>query len=89
MVDPQLMTILVCPETRTPLHAADDAVIARLNREVTQGRLKNRSGRVVAGPIEGGLVREDGKYLFPVIDSIPVMLIDESIPLEGRDRSHE
>ena len=83
MVDPQLLAILVCPETRTPLHVADKALVARLNRAAAEGQLKNRAGQSVAGPIEGGLVRQDAKFLYPVIDGIPVMLIDESIPLEG------
>ena len=32
-------------------------------------------------PISEGLVREDGKILYPVDDGIPVMLIEESIEL--------
>ena len=28
-----------------------------------------------------GLVREDGDWLYPVRDDIPIMLIDEAIPL--------
>jgi uncharacterized protein YbaR (Trm112 family) len=85
MVDPQLLAILVCPETRTPLHVADEPLIARLNQEAAEGKLRNRSGQPVEGPIESGLVREDGKILYPIIDGIPVMLIDEAIPLEGGD----
>lgn len=81
-MDPQLLNILVCPETRMPLRAADDALIARLNREATAGRLRSRSGRQVEGPIDGGLIRQDGAILFPIRDGIPVMLIDEAIPLE-------
>ena len=30
-----------------------------------------------------GLVREDGKILYPVDDGIPVMLIDEAIALDA------
>jgi uncharacterized protein YbaR (Trm112 family) len=86
MVDPQLLAILVCPETRTALHVADEALVARLNREAADGRVRNRSGQLVEGPIEGGLIREDGKVLFPIIDGIPVMLIDEAIPLEIGER---
>jgi uncharacterized protein len=89
MVDPQLLAILVCPETRTPLHPADSALIARLNREAAEGTLKNRAGQSVEGPIEGGLIRQDGKLLFPIIDGIPVMLIDESIPLGAGKDNHD
>jgi len=35
----------------------------------------------VGKPIEEGLLREDGKVLYIVDDSIPVMLIEESIEL--------
>ncbi len=83
MVDPQLLNILVCPETRMPLRVADDGLIAQLNREVAAGRLRNRSGQTVEGTIEGGLIRQDGAVLFPIRDGIPVMLIDEAIPLEA------
>jgi uncharacterized protein YbaR (Trm112 family) len=31
--------------------------------------------------LEGGLVRADGKVLYPMRGEIPVMLIDEAIPL--------
>ncbi len=31
--------------------------------------------------IDGGLVREDGKCLYPIRGNIPIMLIDEAIPL--------
>jgi uncharacterized protein YbaR (Trm112 family) len=30
----------------------------------------------------GGLVRADNKILYPIREDIPVMLIDEGIPLE-------
>lgn len=82
-MDPALLATLVCPETRTRLHLADEALVARLNRERAAGSLKNRAGRVVEEPLGGGLIREDGKFLYPIIDGIPVMLIDESIPLES------
>jgi uncharacterized protein YbaR (Trm112 family) len=28
-------------------------------------------------------VRQDGQYLYPIRDDIPIMLIDEAIPLAG------
>jgi len=86
-VDPALLATLICPETRTRLHLADEALIARLNRESAAGDLKNRAGRLVEDPLEGGLIREDGKFLYPILDGIPVMLVDESIPLESPQRS--
>jgi uncharacterized protein YbaR (Trm112 family) len=82
MIDKRLLEMLVCPENRTPLHLADDSLTARINQAIAAGTLKNRTGQKVASPLEGGLVREDGALLYPVLDGIPVLLIDEAIPLE-------
>jgi uncharacterized protein len=88
MIDPQLLDILVCPETRLPLVAADAGLLARLNRLASEGQLRNRRGNLVEGPIDDGLVRKDGRLLFRVVDGIPLMLIDEAISLEGGQDSH-
>jgi uncharacterized protein YbaR (Trm112 family) len=34
-------------------------------------------------PLDGGLIRGDRKMLYPIREDIPVMLIEEGIPLEG------
>ncbi len=81
MIDPQLLEILACPEDKSPLSVAEDGVIERLNREIGAGRVKNRGGEAVTEPIEGGLIRSDGRWLYPIRDEIPVMLIEEAIPL--------
>jgi uncharacterized protein YbaR (Trm112 family) len=44
--------------------------------------LKNKGGEPVEAPLAGGLVREDNTLLYPIVDGIPVLLIDEAIPLE-------
>jgi uncharacterized protein YbaR (Trm112 family) len=81
-VNPELLEILVCPETKQPLTEADAETLARVNAEIEAGRLRNRGGDSVSKPIAEGLVREDGKVLYPVDDGIPVMLIEESLPLD-------
>lgn len=81
MVDAELVAILACPETHQPVSVADEALVQRVNQAVSAGALKNREGEAVTEPIQTGLVREDGAYLYPVRDDIPVMLIGEGIPL--------
>jgi len=81
-VSPELLEILVCPETRQAVAAADDATLAAVNRKVETGELRNRGGDPVTDRIEEGLVREDRRILYVVDDSIPVMLIEESIELD-------
>ncbi|MSR21895.1 MAG: hypothetical protein EXR91_13160 [Gemmatimonadetes bacterium] len=81
MVDQSLLDILVCPETKQPLRVADVALLERVNGSLRKGTLTNRGGQRLATPVEAGLVRSDGAVLYPVRDDIPIMLIDESIPL--------
>jgi len=80
-ISSELLEILVCPETKQPVALASADVLARLNAEVDAGRLRNRGGDTVKSRIAEGLVREDGKILYPIDDDIPVMLIEESIEL--------
>ncbi len=80
-VNPELLEILVCPETKQPVRLAPQELLDRLAREVQTGRLRTRGGDAVTRPILEGLLREDGQVLYPVDDGIPVMLIEESIQL--------
>lgn len=82
-ISQELLDILACPETKQPLTLADAALLTRLNDRIQQGQLTNRRGVAVTEPIGGGLVREDGRYLYPIRDDIPIMLIDEAIPLSA------
>ena len=52
-----------------------------LVRQRFNERLRNLGGERVTSPIAEGLVREDGRILYPIDDGIPVMLIEESIEL--------
>ena len=77
----ELLDILVCPETKQPVSPASREVLAKLADDIRAGRVRNRGGSQLGEPPTEGLVREDGKVLYPVDDDIPVMLIEESIEL--------
>jgi uncharacterized protein YbaR (Trm112 family) len=81
MIKPELLNILRCPETYQKLTLAESALIAQINDAIAAGRLRNRAGNVVSEKIDGGLAREDGKFLYPVRANLPIMLIDEAIAL--------
>jgi uncharacterized protein YbaR (Trm112 family) len=82
MIRAELLKLLVCPETRSPLIAASDELISRVNAAIAGGQVKNRADRAVQKPLSGGLVREDQAYLYPIVDEIPLLLADEAIPLQ-------
>ena len=81
MIDEDLLAILACPETKEPVALAEEELIAELNSRIVRGEIKNRAGKTVEGKIDGGLVRADGAYLYPIQDEIPILLLDEAIPL--------
>jgi uncharacterized protein YbaR (Trm112 family) len=81
MVNPEFLKILRCPETHQLIRLAEPSLVEALNRRITAGDLRNRAGQRVTERIEGGLVRSDGKCLYPIRQDTPVMLIHEAIPL--------
>ena len=83
MTDAELLKILCCPETRQPLRPADPALVQRLNEQIASGELRNRAGQPVTRKCDGGLVRQDGRFLYPICQRIPILLIHEAIPLGG------
>lgn len=87
MISKELLDLLVCPENRSPLTLADDELLAKLNRAIAAGSIKNRSGQQVSESLSGALVRQDGRMLYPIVDDIPIMLVEEAIPLEGLEAS--
>jgi uncharacterized protein YbaR (Trm112 family) len=80
-VSPELLEILVCPETKQPVALAPKALLDELNAKIAKGELRTRGGEPVKQPIAEALIREDRKILYVIDDSIPVMLVEESIEL--------
>jgi len=81
MLDTELLKILCCPETHQALRLAEPALLDHLNAQVASGSLRNRSGSEVKEKLEAGLIRADGKLLYPVRQGVPVMLVNEAIAL--------
>ena len=88
MIDKELLDIIVCPETKQDLVLAEPELIEKINLLIEKGEVINRSKQKVSEKIDGGLIQKvDRKYLYPIRDHIPILLIDESIPLEALNNS--
>jgi len=48
---------------------------------VATGSLRNAADQPVTVKLDGGLVRADGKALYPVRNNVPVLLVGEVIAL--------
>lgn len=81
-LDKDLLAILCCPETKQAVTIADAALIQQLNDAIKARRLQNIGKQTVTELVEAGLLRADAKILYPIRENIPVMLIEEGIPLE-------
>ena len=75
------LSYLVCPEDRSPLHAADKGLVVRLNAALEAGRLTNRAGKLISRTMDGEFVHGDRTIAYPIVDAIPMLVIDEGIPL--------
>ena len=82
-LDPALLEILCCPETKQAMTLLDAASLDVLNRKIADGEVQNNGGNLVKEPLDGGLIRSDKKVAYPVRETIPIMLIEEGIPLDG------
>lgn len=77
----ELLKILVCPETKQPVRLLEPAELQRVNESIRKGQLRNRGGQLVDVPLDGALVREDGRVAYPIRTDIPVILVEESFEL--------
>lgn len=80
-VAPDLVEILVCPETKQAVRLATAPELASINEKIRAGTLRSRGGEAVKNELVEALVRADGKILYPVDDGIPVMLVEDSVEL--------
>ena len=75
--------LLRCPATGQPLDFADENLLAQLNSRRLVGKEALPGGQEPAMPetIMAALIRADGKLLYPIRNEIPVLLLEEAIPL--------
>ncbi len=78
-ISPELMALLRCPLSRSPLTRATGAALSRLEALRLAGALRDRAGRLVSEPIAAGLLSGNGRTFYPIREGFPVLLVEESI----------
>ncbi len=82
MIRQELLDLLRCPQTKRRLQLADESLVARINQGIAAGTIKNRVDETLGTLLSGGLLPEGGNLLYQIVDDLPIMLVDEAVPLE-------
>ena len=78
-VDGKLLEILCCPVSKTPLTMLARQKLDKLNTIITSGDALFVDGEKVTDPLQEALITEDAKVIYPVQDSIPILLEEQGI----------
>lgn len=81
MIADEILSLLVCPESKQPLHRSDPALLEHLKKEAVAGTLKTVEGAPVAVDFDDMLVRQDRRIGYLVRGGIPVLLVDQRVSL--------
>ena len=78
-IDGKLLEILCCPVSKTPLTRMTPARLKKLNQAIGEGQVQYVNGETVEDGLREALITEDSKVVYPVVDSIPLLLADKGI----------
>ena len=78
-VDSKLLEILCCPVSKTPLTVLGQKKLDKLNKAIESGDALYVDNSKVSEKLQEGLITEDGKVIYAVVDNIPVLLEEKGI----------
>jgi uncharacterized protein YbaR (Trm112 family) len=78
-IDGKLLEILCCPVSKTPLTRLAPERLKKLNQAISAGAVLYVNGDALDEPLREGLITEDSKVIYPVVDDIPILLEERGI----------
>jgi len=78
---PDVLSILCCPVDHARLAPAGEALLNEINDAIRRREIRNRGGRMLDQPLDGGLAKVSGDVVYPIVDGIPVLVKDEAIEI--------
>ena len=83
MISNELLSILKCPVTGSPLQLAEDQLVSKVNSAIDEERARDRLEQKVQGQVEGGLTTDEQTWMYPIRDGIPTLVLEEAIDLNS------
>ena len=81
---PELLEILVDPETKGPVRLASESELDKLKKAVESGTATRKDGKEASTSFEAAFVAQEGAVAYVVEDGIPIFLIDERLELSPK-----
>ena len=88
-LNPELLALLVCPETHQDVVLAMPGELALLNTAIREGQVQTAGGEKAEQPVEAALILVDRAIAYPIRDGIPVMLVPEGLVIRQLNLSVE
>ena len=80
-MDAELLDLLVCPKTKKKLILAPQELLDTLNSKISEGKCTDIGGEKVSTPVEEALFEPEGKVIYLILESIPILIYENGIIL--------
>jgi ubiquinone/menaquinone biosynthesis C-methylase UbiE/uncharacterized protein YbaR (Trm112 family) len=80
----KVQEILRCPITKQSLRLLEMQEVKQVNEWIGKGELLHLDGTPVKVFLEGGLISMDGRFVYPILEGILLLLGPHAIPVAGQ-----
>ncbi len=78
-IDRELLSLLVCPITKTAITPLDRKRLHKLNQAIAAHTVIAIGGETVNAEVQEALITVDGQTIYRIDDGIPIMLEEQAI----------